>query len=82
MAIIPISRRSGTSSSRFTFIRRITISCPRICRKDDIEVTDALGKQSMAHGILYYPALPPGNKVRDGMDGFDLMVSDVPALTG
>jgi hypothetical protein len=54
---------------------------PADLSKDDIEVTDALGKQSMAHGILYYPALPPGNKVREGMDGYDLTVSDVPALT-
>jgi hypothetical protein len=47
----------------------------------DITVTDAMGKSSLAHGILYYPALPPGNKVREGLDGFDLVVSDIPALT-
>ena len=47
----------------------------------EIMVTDAMGHQSPANGMLYFPALPPGAKVREGLDGFDLVVNDVPALT-
>jgi hypothetical protein len=44
-------------------------------------VRDAFGKENPVHGLLYYPSLPPGNKVREGLDGFDLIVNDIPALT-
>jgi hypothetical protein len=45
-----------------------------------LTVTDALGKTNPANQLLYYPALPPGNQVRDGKDGFDLTVENVAPL--
>jgi len=42
---------------------------------------DAFGKENVASRLLYYPNLPPGVKVRAGMDGYDLLVENVPALT-
>jgi hypothetical protein len=44
------------------------------------ESTDSLGHTNPVHGILYYHWLPPGVNVREGLDGFDLAVTDVPAL--
>lgn len=42
---------------------------------------DAFGKEKNASRLLYYPWLPPGNKVKESMDGsFDLVVENVPAL--
>ncbi len=46
-----------------------------------IMVTDALGKENPANRLLYYQVLPPGAAAREGMDGFDLTVSNIPALT-
>jgi hypothetical protein len=45
-----------------------------------LETTDALGHTNPVNRILYYHLLPQGVSVREGMDGFDLRVSDVPAL--
>lgn len=45
-----------------------------------ITVTDALGKENPANQLLFYQALPIGTKVREGMDGFDLNVENIPAL--
>jgi hypothetical protein len=45
-----------------------------------IETTDSLGHTNPVHGILYYHSLPPGVNVRSGFDGFDLTVSNVPAM--
>lgn len=45
-----------------------------------IMVTDSLGKEAPANRMLYFPALPPGAAVRDGLDGFDLVVNDVAAI--
>jgi hypothetical protein len=42
---------------------------------------DAFGKETVANRLLYYSNLPPGVKVRAGMDGYDLVVENVPALT-
>jgi hypothetical protein len=42
---------------------------------------DAFGKENVASRLLYYPNLPPGVKVRAGMDGYDLVVDNVPALS-
>ncbi len=38
---------------------------------------DAFGKETVANRLLYYPGLPPGVKVREGMDGFDLVVENI-----
>jgi Domain of Unknown Function with PDB structure (DUF3857)/Transglutaminase-like superfamily len=46
----------------------------------DFMVTDALGHANLVHGILYYKWLPPNAVVRQGFDGFDVTVSDIPAL--
>lgn len=43
-------------------------------------VTDALGHTEPVNRILYYKWLPPTANVREGLDGFDVTVSDVPAL--
>lgn len=43
-------------------------------------VTDAMGKQSAASQLLYYQALPQGDKVREGLDGYDLVVEDIPPV--
>jgi hypothetical protein len=44
------------------------------------EVTDALGHTNPVRQLLYYHFLPQGVNVREGLDGFDLLVNDVPAL--
>ena len=41
---------------------------------------DAFGRETVANRLLYYPGLPPGVKVREGMDGYDLVVENVPPL--
>ena len=46
----------------------------------DFETTDALGHTNPVNRILYYHWLPPNSNIREGLDGFDLTVSDVPAL--
>lgn len=45
-----------------------------------IVTTDAQGHQNTVNHLIYFPALPTGVKVREGLDGFDLVVNDVPAL--
>ncbi|MFY9747245.1 MAG: DUF3857 and transglutaminase domain-containing protein [Acidobacteriaceae bacterium] len=45
-----------------------------------IAVTDALGKENLANGLLFYQNLPKGGAVRQGFDGFDVLVENVPAL--
>ncbi|MGB9029007.1 MAG: DUF3857 and transglutaminase domain-containing protein [Acidobacteriaceae bacterium] len=42
---------------------------------------DAFGKENVASRLLYYPNLPKGVNVRAGMDGYDVVVENVPALT-
>ena len=46
-----------------------------------ITSTDAQGHQNAVHQLLYYQWLPHGAQVREGLDGFDLVVDNVPALT-
>ena len=41
---------------------------------------DSLGHENPVNGILYYHWLPQGVSVREGLDGFDLLVNDVPPL--
>jgi hypothetical protein len=45
-----------------------------------IESTDALGHTNEASHLLDYQALPGSAKVQQGLDGFDLVVNNVPAL--
>lgn len=42
--------------------------------------TDAQGHQNLANQLLYSGVLPKGVKVRSGLDGYDLVVKNVPAL--
>lgn len=42
--------------------------------------TDAQGHQNLANQLLYGGVLPKGVQVRSGLDGYDLVVKDVPAL--
>ncbi len=46
----------------------------------NIVTTDAHGHENSVHQLLYYQFLPQGAQVREGLDGFDLVVSDVPSL--
>lgn len=46
----------------------------------NIVVKDSLGHENPVNGMLYYHWLPQGANVREGLDGFDLVVNDVPAL--
>ena len=41
---------------------------------------DAFGRDTVANRLLYFPELPPGVKVRAGMDGYDLLVDDIPPI--
>ena len=41
---------------------------------------DSLGHENPVNGILYYHWLPQGVNVREGLDGFDLVVNEVPPL--
>ena len=45
-----------------------------------ITVTDSMGKERTANRLVYFPWLPPGAKVREGMDGYDLTVDNVAAI--
>jgi len=44
-------------------------------------VKDALGKESPANQLLYYQNLPQGEKVREGLDGYDLVVEDIQPIS-
>jgi hypothetical protein len=46
----------------------------------DYQTTDSQGHQNMANNLLYSGVLPKGVQVRHGLDGYDLVVKDVPAL--
>jgi len=47
----------------------------------EISGKDAFGKVKSASRLLYFPWLPPGDKVQESIDGtFDLTVDNVPAL--
>jgi transglutaminase-like putative cysteine protease len=45
-----------------------------------VMVTDSLGKTNPANRLLYYHELPPGAEVKEGLNGFDLAVNDIPPL--
>ena len=45
-----------------------------------IVATDAQGHENTVNQLLYFPELPPGDKVRQGLDGYDLVVNNIPAL--
>jgi hypothetical protein len=44
-----------------------------------ITITDSQGHQNVVSHLVYFPLLPPGVKVRSGLDGFDLVVDNIPA---
>ncbi|MGC1871036.1 MAG: DUF3857 and transglutaminase domain-containing protein [Acidobacteriaceae bacterium] len=44
-----------------------------------ITITDSQGHQNVVSHLVYFPLLPPGAKVRSGLDGFDLVVDNIPA---
>jgi transglutaminase-like putative cysteine protease len=44
-----------------------------------ITSTDSWGHESVVNHLVYFPLLPPGVKVREGLDGFDLVVDNIPA---
>jgi hypothetical protein len=44
-----------------------------------ITITDSQGHQNVVSHLVYFPLLPPGAKVRAGLDGYDLVVDNVPA---
>lgn len=46
----------------------------------DFTTTDAQGHQNLANHLLYTGVLPKGAQVREGLDGYDLVLEDVPAL--
>lgn len=46
----------------------------------ELTSTDALGHENTVNALLYSPMLPPGVKVREGTDGFDLTVENIPAI--
>jgi hypothetical protein len=46
----------------------------------DYTSTDAQGHQNLANQLLYSGVLPKGVKVRSGLDGYDLVVKNIPAL--
>jgi Domain of Unknown Function with PDB structure (DUF3857)/Transglutaminase-like superfamily len=46
----------------------------------ELSSTDALGHENVVNSLLYSPMLPPGVKVQEGTDGFDLVVENIPAL--
>jgi hypothetical protein len=45
-----------------------------------ITVKDSMGKERGANRLLYFPWLPPGAKVQEQMNGFDLAVDNVPPI--
>jgi len=44
-----------------------------------ITITDSQGHQNVVSHLVYFPLLPPGAKVRSGLDGFDLVAENIPA---
>ena len=44
-----------------------------------ITTTDSQGHQNVVSHLVYFPLLPSGAKVRSGVDGFDLVVDNIPA---
>jgi hypothetical protein len=44
-----------------------------------ITTTDSLGHENVVSHLVYFPLLPPGAKVRSGLDGFDLVIENIPA---
>ncbi len=46
----------------------------------DYTTTDAQGHKNLANHLLYSGVLPKGAKVASGLDGYDLVVKDIPAL--
>ncbi|MGC2635585.1 MAG: DUF3857 and transglutaminase domain-containing protein [Acidobacteriaceae bacterium] len=46
-----------------------------------IVATDAFGKENPVNRMIYFPLLPPGTEVKYGLNGYDLEVDDVAALT-
>lgn len=42
--------------------------------------TDSLGHEMEANRMLYFPALPKGDTVQAGLNGYDLVVNDVPPI--
>jgi cyclophilin family peptidyl-prolyl cis-trans isomerase len=44
-----------------------------------ITSTDSQGHENVVSHLVYFPLLPPGVKVRSGLDGFDLVVDNIPA---
>ncbi len=46
----------------------------------ELTSTDAHGHENRVNSLLYSPILPAGVKVREGQDGFDLVVENIPAL--
>jgi Domain of Unknown Function with PDB structure (DUF3857)/Transglutaminase-like superfamily len=43
-----------------------------------ITSTDSQGHQNQVNHLVYFPLLPPGAKIRSGLDGFDLLVDNIP----
>jgi hypothetical protein len=46
----------------------------------DFEISDAFGHTNPVNRILFYRFLPQGANIREGLDGFDVTASDIPAL--
>ncbi|WP_052294628.1 MULTISPECIES: DUF3857 domain-containing protein [Acidobacterium] len=46
----------------------------------DYTMMDSSGHETPINTLLYATILPPGVKVRAGLDGYDLVIKDVPAL--
>lgn len=44
-----------------------------------ITITDSQGHENVVSHLVYFPLLPPGMKVHSGVDGFDLVVDNIPA---
>ncbi len=44
-----------------------------------ITTTDSQGHENVVSHLVYFPLLPPGAKIRSGLDGFDLVVDNIPA---
>jgi hypothetical protein len=54
---------------------------PTLFDLGEISGKDEFGKEKSATRLLYFPWLPPGDKVRENIDGtFDLTVDNVPAI--
>jgi hypothetical protein len=44
------------------------------------ELTNGSEHGNMVVGLMYTPVLPPGVEVRSGLDGYDLVIENVPAM--